>query len=194
MPKISGSIKRAILISLALQAKGLPDITECLVKRAKRKLNEKSSPYPEHYARREMQKLNAPHDRFYRPSVLSLLEGPPILKDNYALFRFRPDKDISLSHDINDTEFAHHILAMAKDSEVVVIDLWNITYLYETILEGLFVLHRKLEKSDKYLALINMRNPGVAEKFSISRLNNIFIIQNSLEEALNHIESRKIRR
>ena len=194
MPRISRLIKRAILISLALQAKGQPDITEYLVKRAKEKLKEKFSPYAGHYARREMQELNAPHERFYRPSVLSLLEGPPVLKDNYALFRFRPDKDISLGHDINDTEFARHILAMAKDSEVVVIDLWNITYLYETILGGLFTLHRRLEKSDKYLALINMRNPGVVEKFSVSRLDNIFIIQNSLEEALNHIESRKIRR
>ena len=123
MPKVSRSIERAILISLALQAKGLPDITDYLVKRAKEKLREKSNPYLEHYARKEIQELNAPHKHFYRPSVLSLLEGPPVLKDNYALFRFRPDKDISLGHDINDTEFAHHILAMAKDSEVVVIDL-----------------------------------------------------------------------
>lgn len=194
MPTISRLVERAIIISLALQAEGLPDITEYLVKRAQGKLKEKSNPYLGHYARKKMQELDTPHGHFNKPSVLSLLEGPPILKDNYALFRFRPDKDISLNYDINDTEFAHHILTMAKDSEVVVIDLWNITYLYETILGGLFALHRRLEKSDKYLALINMRNAGVAEKFSISRLDSIFIIRNSLEEALNHIESRKIRK
>ena len=183
---MSLTLKKAILIALSLRQRGLPDIFPILKRRIGQQSLRATGSYAEHYARKDLQSLSCKSSSW---SAVGLLEGPPEIKDDVAIFRFIPDVDVS----INDSYIKEHFLRLAQGQKIMIIDFWNVRYISAHVIGSLVSLDRVLRNSGGYLALVNVKLPWVVEKLKTVKLYDYFLVSNSIDEAINEINSRRIR-
>lgn len=98
---------------------------------------------------------------------LAVLESPKVLDE------------VSIS------EIGDKLSTIAKDTEFpkLVVDFRNVSNMSSSALGMLITVHKRIREAGGQLRLCNI-NPNIAEVFSITRLDEIFIIDKELEDSI----------
>lgn len=126
------------------------------------------------------------------PSVLSLLNGSPEIKDKTAIFKFKENTSLTYNNACENT-FHKDILSQAPKAEIIVFDFRNVREIDPTILESLHYFHRALLKSKKYIIFINVSD-SIKQQLKLKGrdLTDEFLMCTSLSEVISFLESKKI--
>ena len=90
-------------------------------------------------------------------SILPLLTEPPDVKNKIVTFKFKANPLLT-QFVANETIFRNEILKLAENTDIVVFDLKNISFVERIVLDKFNSLNKSLDRAGKYLVFMNLKN------------------------------------